>query len=212
VGLSTLFGIVLAYLVYPMKTLKKNLMITCLLLPTLIADTACGLIFKPMLSTTVGVYNYLLTSIGLPALNFLGEMSMARWVIVILNVWQWTPYMFIFILSGMEGLSASYFEVARMEGASSLQCLRLIVLPLIRPIVLVAVFFRTTNALRLFDKVYVLTGGGPGFATDTITSYIQRVGIQRMEFGYSSASGMIMLAFTAIVGAIALKFMYDANT
>lgn len=212
VGLSTVFGLILAYMIYPMKAWKKNLMLTCILLPALISDTACGLIFKPMLNTTIGVYNYILTTIGLPALNFLGEKVLAQWVIILLNVWQWTPYMFIFCLSGMEALDASLFEVAKLEGASSLQVLRMIILPLIKPVLLVAMFFRTTNALRLFDKIYVLTGGGPGFATDTITSYIQRMGIQRMEFGYSSAGGMIMLGITAVIGAVALKFMYDSNS
>jgi multiple sugar transport system permease protein len=211
VGLSTIFGIIVAYLVYSMKAVQKNIMLTCILLPSLIAETACGLMFKPMLNTTIGIFNYFFTSAGFTAFNFLGDKTLAQWMIILLNVWQWTPYMFIFALSGMEGLSSSYFEVARLEGASSLQTLWHVVLPLTRPIILAAMFFRITNALRLFDKVYVLTGGGPGFATDTITSYIQRVGIQRMEFGYGSASGIIMLLFTAIIGAVAMKLMYDTN-
>lgn len=135
----------------------------------------------------------------------------AQWVIILLNVWQWTPYMFVFMLSGIEGLDGSYFEVARMEGASKMQTLGHIIIPLIKPIILVALFFRITNSLRAFDKIYVLTGGGPGFATDTITSYIQRVGILRMEFGYSSAGGVIMFFISAVIGVIALKFMYDSN-
>jgi multiple sugar transport system permease protein len=212
VGFSTLIGIIVAYIVYPMRLFYKNLMLACILLPALIAETACGLIFKPMLSTTIGIFNYLLSFVGIDPLNFLGDKILAQWIIIALNVWQWTPYMFIFVLSGMESLDTSYFEVAKLEGASAVQVLRHIVLPLTKPIILVAMFFRVTNALRLFDKVYVLTGGGPGFATDTITSYIQRVGIQRMEFGYGSASGIIMLLFTAIIGAVTLKFMYDANT
>jgi multiple sugar transport system permease protein len=211
VGLSTLFGILIAYIVYPMKVLFKNFMLACVLLPALIAETACGLIFKPMLNTTIGIFNYLLGIIGIGAINFLGDKNLAQWTIICLNVWQWTPYMFIFVLSGIEGLNISYFEAAKMEGASALQVLWHIVLPLTKPIILVAMFFRITNALRLFDKVYVITGGGPGFATDTITSYIQRIGIQRMEFGYSSASGIIMLIFTAIIGAVAMKFMYYSN-
>jgi multiple sugar transport system permease protein len=212
VGISTLFGILIAYIIYPMKVLFKNLMLACVLLPALIAETACGLMFKPMLNTTIGIFNYLLGIIGIEAINYLGDKNLAQWAIIWLNVWQWTPYMFIFVLSGIEGLNVSYFEVAKLEGASDLQVLWHVVLPLTKPIILVALFFRITNALRLFDKVYVITGGGPGFATDTITSYIQRIGIQRMEFGYSSASGIIMLIFTAIIGAIAMKFMYDSNT
>jgi multiple sugar transport system permease protein len=211
VGLSSILGIIFAYLVYPLKTMTKNIVLACVLLPSLIAETACGLMFKPMLNTTIGVFNYLISLAGIAPLNFLGDKILAQWVIILLNVWQWMPFMFIFTLSGMESLNASFFEVAKLEGASALQILWRIVLPLTKPIILVAMFFRITNALRLFDKVYVLTGGGPGFSTDTITSYIQRVSIQRMDWGYSSASGIIMMFFTAIIGAVAMKFMYDVN-
>lgn len=209
--ISMIIALFLAYIVYPMTRGRKNLMVTCVLLPTLIAETACALIFKPMLDTSIGVFNFILTSVHLPAVNFLGDKVAAQWVIILLNIWQWTPYMFVFMLSGMESLSTSYFEVARMEGASALQRLWHVILPLTKPIVLVAAFFRITNSLRLFDKIYVLTGGGPGSATDTITSYIQRVGILRMEFGYSSAGGVIMLLITMIIGAVTLKYMYEVN-
>ena len=211
VGLSTVLGILLAYTIYPLKRGYKNLMVACILLPTLISETACALIFRPMLDFSTGIINYLITSIGLPGINFLGDATIAQWVIMLLNIWQWTPYMFIFMLSGIESLDTAYFEVARIDGASKLEILWHVILPMITPVLLVAVFFRVTNSLRAFDKIYMLTGGGPGFATDTITSYIQRVGILRMEFGYSSAGGVIMLLFTALIGAIALKFMYENN-
>ncbi|HEY5583119.1 MAG TPA: sugar ABC transporter permease [Ruminiclostridium sp.] len=211
VSLSTLIGLFLACIVYPMISVRKNLMVTCILLPTLIAETACALIFKPMLDTSIGIFNYMLTFIHLPAINFLGDKVSAQWVIIALNVWQWAPYMFVFLLSGIESLSISYFEVLRLEGATFFQRLWYVILPLIKPIALVAIFFRITNSLRLFDKIYILTGGGPGSATDTITSYIQRVGILRMEFGYSSAGGVIMLLITAVIGAITLKYMYNVN-
>ena len=117
--------------------------------------------------------------------------------------------MFVFILSGMETLQTSYFEVAKIEGANHLQIIIKIILPLILPIITVALFFRLVSALRIFDMVYILTGGGNG--TETISAYIRRLGISRMEFGFSSAGGVIMLFITAFFGLIALKFMYDSN-
>ena len=211
VGASTVIGLALAWLVYSMRPMVKNVLVPLVLVPNIVAETACALMLKPMLDSSIGVLNYMLALIHIAPVSFLGDRTNAQWVIMALNVWQWVPYMFIFFLSGIDSLNISYFEVARLEGASSLRLLRSIILPLIMPIVLVAVFFRVTYSLRLFDKIYVLTGGGPGNATDTITSYIQRVGILRMDFGYSSAGGVIMLLITAVIGALTLKYLYGAT-
>ncbi|HEY9594405.1 MAG TPA: sugar ABC transporter permease [Spirochaetia bacterium] len=211
VGASTIVGLALAWLVYSMQPIAKNILVPLVLVPNIVAETACALMLKPMLDSSIGIFNYLLSLVHVAPVSYLGDKVNAQWVIMVLNVWQWVPYMFIFFLSGIESLNISYFEVARLEGASSFRLLRSIILPLIMPIVLVAVFFRVTYSLRLFDKIYVLTGGGPGNATDTITSYIQRVGILRMDFGYSSAGGVIMLLITAVIGALTLKRMYGTN-
>jgi ABC-type sugar transport system permease subunit len=76
---------------------------------------------------------------------------------------------------------------------------------------MVAVFFKITDGIKMFDLIFILTAGGPGGATETIATYIQKIGIQRMEFGYSSASGIIMLGIAAIIGAVSMKFMYTSN-
>ena len=98
--------------------------------------------------------------------------------------------MFLFVLAGMESIDTSLYEVAKLEGASSRVVMTRIVAPLIRPVLLVAVYFRITDSLRVFDKVFVLTGGGPGSATETISTYIQRTGFANMEYGLASAEGL----------------------
>jgi multiple sugar transport system permease protein len=211
VSLSTVIGILLGYIIYHLKASAKNHMIAFVLLPTLISESACSLIFKPMLNASIGVFNYVLNLAGIESINFLGDRTVAKCVLIIISIWRSAPYMFIFVLSGIESLDTAYFEVARIDGASGLQVLRKIVLPLLRPIIAVAAFFQLTGYLRFFDLVYVLTGGGPGAATETLAIYIQKIGIKRMEFGYSSASGIIMLIITAIFGAAALKVMYDST-
>jgi multiple sugar transport system permease protein len=205
-------GVLLGYIIYHTRAGMKNFMISLVLIPTLISETACSLMFQPMLNATIGVFNYVLNVMGLESINFLGDKDVAKWVLIIISIWRSAPYMFIFVLSGIEGLDTTYFEVARIDGASGLQILWKIVLPLIRPIIAVAGFFQLTGYLRFFDLVYVLTGGGPGGATETLATYIMKMGIKRMEFGYSSASGVIMLVITAIFGAVAMKIMYDSNT
>jgi multiple sugar transport system permease protein len=212
VGLSTIIGIILGYIIYHIKASVKNFMITFVLLPTLISEGACSLMFKPMLNASIGVFNYILNIAGIESINFLGDRTAAKWVLIIISIWRSAPYMFIFVLSGIESLDTAYFEVARIDGASALQIVWKIVLPLIRPIIAVAAFFQLTGYLKFFDLVYVLTGGGPGGATETLAIYIQKIGIKRMEVGYSSASGIIMLIITMIFGAVAMKAMYDSNT
>lgn len=211
VGLQVVLAIILAMLVFPMKKSTQNIIVTLLLFPSMIADVAVAMVWKPMLDASTGLINYYIKLLGYDPVNFLGDPTIAMWTVIIMAVWQWTPYMFIFVLSGMQALSSSYYEVAELEGANVFQKLRYVILPLIKPVLLVAIFFRITSSIRVFDKVYVLTGGGPGSATETISTYIQRVGFTKMEFGLASAGGVIMLALAAILGFMFLKSMYKVD-
>lgn len=211
VGLQVILAIILAMLVFPMKRRVQNLIITLLLFPAMIADVAVAMVWKPLLDASTGLINYYIGRMGFSPINFLGDATIAMWTVIIMAVWQWTPYMFIFVLSGMQALSTSYYEVAELEGANVFQKLRYVILPLIKPVLMVAIFFRITSSIRVFDKVYVLTGGGPGSATETISTYIQRVGFTKMEFGLASAGGVIMLALAAILGFMFLKSMYKVD-
>ncbi len=211
VFLEFFFGTVIAALVYPIGRKLKNLIITLVLIPTMIADVAVGLVWETLLNVSTGVINYFIKLLGFNSISFLSNKSLAMITIILIAVWQWTPFLFIFVLAGMESLKTTYFEVAKLEGASLLQTWIHIILPLIKPVILVALFFRITSAIRVFDKVYVLTGGGPGSATETISTYIRRVGFVDVNFGIASAGGVVMLLIAFIIGIISLRYMYKVT-
>ncbi len=204
-------GVFLAGLVYPLGRKAKNIIITLVLIPTMIADVAVGLVWQSLLNATTGAINYFIELLGFSGIYFLADRRLAMLTIILIAVWQWTPYLFLFILAGMESLKSTYFEVAKLEGASVFQTWIHVILPLIRPVVLVAVFFRATSAIRVFDKVYVLTGGGPGSATETISTYIRRMGFVNLNFGLASAGGVVMLFIAFLIGIISLRYMYKVN-
>lgn len=211
VAVQTLLGFWLAGAVYRMGRLQKTLVTTLLLFPTMVADIAGALVWRPLFDVSTGVLNYFIKSFGLPPVNFLGDPILARITVMAVAVWQWTPYMFLFVLAGMESIDTSLYEVAKLEGASSRVVMTRIVAPLIRPVLLVAVYFRITDSLRVFDKVFVLTGGGPGSATETISTYIQRTGFANMEYGLASAGRVVMLGIAFLFGLISLKLVSAYN-
>lgn len=210
-GLQFLLGLLLALMVYPMSKRSKNAIVTLLLVPAMIADVAVGLLWSSLLNISTGVINYLVRLFGFDSIAFLGESKLAMLTIIIIAVWQWFPYMFLFTLAGLESLSVHYIEVAKLEGCNAFQSLYYVTLPLISPVLFVALFFRITSSIRVFDKIFVLTGGGPGSATETISTYIQRLGFVNLKFGFASAGGFIMLLIAMLIGLISLKFMYGSN-
>lgn len=208
VSAQTVLGFGLALLVHPLPARVKAIATTALLVPTMIADVAVGLIWKSLLNYSTGLINYLLNVVGSPSVNWLGNAHLVMPVIIVISIWQWTPYMFLFVLAGLESVPISYFDVLRLEGASTAQSLRYVIFPLLWPIVAVALYFRVTNSIRLFDKVFILTGGGPGDASATISTYIQREGFSNLQYGYASAGGVVMLIIAAIIGFLFLRMMY----
>lgn len=208
VSAQTVLGFGLALLVHPLPARIKAIATTALLVPTMIADVAVGLIWKSLLNYSTGLINYFLNVIGSPSIDWLGNAHLVMPVIIAISVWQWTPYMFLFVLAGLESVPLSYFDVLRLEGANTAQSLRYVLLPLLWPIIAVALYFRVTNSIRLFDKVFIMTGGGPGDASATISTYIQREGFSNLQYGFASAGGVIMLIIAALIGFLFLRMMY----
>ena len=129
----------------------------------------------------------------------------AAWVPIVLgDVWKSTPFVALLLLAGLQGIDASLHEAARMDGASRWQRFIGITLPLLRPAIVVAVVFRTLDAFRVFDLVYVLSGGGPGTATEVVSLYAFTALLQDLRFGYGSALSVIIFGLTF---ALALAYV-----
>ena len=135
----------------------------------------------------------------------------AAWIpIVLADVWKTTPFVAVVLLAGLQGIDPVLYEAARVDGAGSLRQFVTITLPLLRPSLLVAGTFRTLDALRLFDLPYVLTGGGPGTATEPLSLYAFIALMQRLRFGYGSALAVVVFALTLLVALVCARALMRA--
>lgn len=168
------------------------------ILPMMLSTLVCSAIWRNWLNYS-GFLNTLLAVLGLPAVPWLSDRQLALWSLILVDVWQWTPMAFLVILAGLQSIPRELTEAARTDGAREWQCLRYITLPLIAPHIMLALLLRSIDTFKLFDKVYALTGGGPGNATQTLSTYIYDTGFRFFNVGPASAAAVLMLATCAIL-------------
>ncbi|WP_158734585.1 carbohydrate ABC transporter permease [Alteribacillus sp. YIM 98480] len=178
-----------------------------LIIPMMLSPLVVAVVYLLMMNTDMGILNYMLQSIGLPKINFLGEPTTAFLSLIFVDVWQWMPMCFLIILAGLQALPRDPFEAAEIDGASKFQVVRFVTLPMLKPIIVVALVIRTMDALRTFDQVFVLTQGGPGRATETISFLMYRASMKNSDFGFASAGLFIVLIITIIISTMLIRFM-----
>jgi len=201
VSLELVFGFALAVIVSSF-TAWKGIVRTVLILPILMPAIAIGSMWRLMYSYDFGVFNQFLTSVGLGPINWLGSTSLALWSIVIVDVWHWTPFVFLVLLAAVEGLPKDIMEASRMDGASNRVIVFQIILPLLKSVLAVAALFKVIMAFKMFDQVFLLTSGGPGTSTEMVILYLYKVLFQKNQLGYGA-----MLSLTIIAATIALLFV-----
>jgi len=201
-GASTILGFVLAYLtVGEGRTLR--IARTILILPMVIAPVAVGTIWRMMLSARVGPINEVLRSIGLPAPDWLGDPTLAMVSIVVIDVWEWTPFVFVIFAAALSSLPSEVLKAAEVDGATSWQILKMVILPMLAPVGLLVVMFRLLDALLTLDIVFTTTFGGPGFATHTLSFWIYQQGLRYFNISYSAAiSWATLIGCMVMVGAL----------
>jgi multiple sugar transport system permease protein len=138
---------------------------------------------------------------------FLGDPVLAFGSVVAASVWQWIPFTFLTVLAALEMLPPEPYEAARVDGAGAWQSFRYLTLPFLVPVLLVLAFFRFAAAVKIFDKVYVMTGGRPGTATEMVANYIHRQSLVHFRLGEAGASGVLLLVAVLAVGALFLHFI-----
>jgi ABC-type sugar transport system permease subunit len=182
----------------------RGLVRAAILVPWAIPTVVAALIWRFMFDGDSGIVNAALASLGVdPPVWFVDRL--AAWVPVVLgDVWKETPFVALLLLAGLQGIDASLYEAARIDGASAWRQFRHVTLPLLKPALLVALIFRTRDAFRVFDLVYVMTGGGPGTATEPIALYTFTSLLQNLRFGYGSALSVLvfLVAFLLALGYI----------
>lgn len=167
-----------------------------LITPMLLTPVAVGLTYRFMFDTDLGVINWALGSIGIEKVNWLGSQTSALFAIIIVDSWQSIPFVMLLVLAALTAISPSFYEAARVDGASVSQIFRRITLPLITPTLLVITMIKIMDFLKLFDTLFILTRGGPGNATTTLGLWTYKTGFVFLEFSRAAALGVIITIIT----------------
>ncbi len=206
VFLELIFGLFLALIMNrPFK--GRSLVRTFSLIPWAIPTSVAALMWSYLYNGSSGIISNIFTNIGLitsPA-AMLNSSTNALWAIVLADVWKTTPYMALLLLGGLQVIPNSLYESSSLDGATKFQQFRFITLPLLKPSIFVALLFRTLDAFRVFDLIYVLTGGGPGGSTESLSVYAYKVMFSQTRFGYGSAMVLIMALIVGLIAFIYIK-------
>jgi len=182
------------------------------LLPMLFMPSAVSFIWK-LAFNDGGVVSDILMRIGLVdrPLDFLGNVWLARLSLIVTDVWQWTPFLFIIFVAGLQAQDAEIEEAARLDGATWPKVFWNVSLPILMPIIAVALVLRGIDIVTMFTSVFIITGGTPGGATETLSYFIYRTGFKRFDFGYASAASVVVLAMTVVIAQTFVKRFFRSG-
>jgi multiple sugar transport system permease protein len=206
VGLETLLGFTIAYLI-SRRVRGRGALTTIFLVPMMLSPVVVGLFWKFMLDVQFGVVNSFLGSLGIHGEQWLTNQRLALLSLVVVDTWQWTPFIMLIALAGLTAVPKYLYEAAEIDRASEWFKFRSITLPLVWPLVLIAILFRAIEAFRLFDLVYILTGGGPGTSTETLSFQIYKVAFFGFDTGRASAYGILMVIVVTILAQFYLRYL-----
>jgi len=189
----------------------KSVYYLILLAPLMINPVVVGLVWRMILHTELGIMNYLLKLMSINRVNWLGDSDIAFWTIVFVDIWHQVSFMTILLLAGLAALPREPYEAARMDGASALRCFIYITLPLMRPVIIVALLLRLIFAVKTFDIIYIMTKGGPGIATDLVSYFIYRSAFFSLDIGRASALSVGLLVIVLLLTFYLYKYMRSPN-
>lgn len=195
VGLEVLLGLAVALALLGQRR-GQRVAVSLLLLGWAMPAVVTAKMFEWLLHPAAGLVNVLL---GGRAINWLGDPDLALLAVVLADVWRSMPFVALLVYARLLGIPSELYEAASVDGAGRLAAFRRITLPMLRSVLLVAVLFRTLDALRAFDIMFVLTGGGPAGTTETVTVYAYRSLFQMLQLGFGSALGVIVFAAVMVV-------------
>jgi multiple sugar transport system permease protein len=202
--LPLLFG-TLAAIVFDAKFPMRGLLRGLFILPMMATPVAIALVWTMMFHPQLGVLNYLLSLVGLPAQLWVFHPATVIPSLVLVETWQWTPLVMLIVLGGLAAIPAEPYEGAMIDGARTWQVLRYITLPLITPFLFIAAMIRMIDAVKSFDIIFAITQGGPGSASETINLYLYSVAFVYYDVGYGST---IAVVFFALIVALAALLLY----
>ena len=197
--LEFIFSLSIALLLNEIIRLKGFLR-GLVLLPWVVPPVTVGLIWKTILDTDSGLLNKILVSLGLEKQPLLSSPDQALWVLIVVVIWRYSPFMIISLLAGLQSIDKGLYEVSAIEGANSLQKLYYITLPLLRPVMLVVLAQGTIWRIGHFDLVSMMTGGGPAGSTELLATLAYSKTITELNGGGGAAVALVTLAITLLIG------------
>jgi multiple sugar transport system permease protein len=198
--LETVIGFGLAYLINR-KFRGHGLWTTVILLPMMLSPAVVGNFWKFLFEPQIGLFNYaisFLTGVDSSSFQMLGEVRLAPWAIIIVDVWMWTPYVMLICLAGLRSIPGYIYEAAEVDRASAFRQFWSITLPMAVPFIMLAVLFRGIENFKMFDLINLLTSGGPGSTTEVASITLKRDAFESWRTGYSSAFAIIL--FVTVFG------------
>lgn len=173
------------------------------LIPWAIPTVVSARMWEWIYNTDFGILNYLIGS----KINWLGNPFWAIHAAIFMDVWKTTPFVAILLMAGLQVIPQELYHAARVDGAGSGAIFRRITLPLLMPVILVVLIFRTLDAFRVFDAVYVLTGGGPANTTETLSIYAYKILFQTLQFGYGSTLSVVVFLCTGAISIFYIRLL-----
>ena len=205
VPIMLILALILAQLLNSPDIKGKGIYRTMIFLPCATSLVSYSMIFKSLFAND-GLVNRVLSTVGIPTVDWFQNAWAARCVIVIALIWRWTGYNMVFYLAGLQNIDYSIYEAARIDGASPFQQFVHLTIPLLKPTILLTAIMSTSGTLQLFDESVNLTAGGPGKATMTLTHYIYNISfVETPKFNYAAALSVFILVVVAVLSAIQMK-------
>ena len=202
VSLELILGLAIAMLLN-MSFRFKGVARALVLIPWAIPTVVSARMWEWIYNTDFGILNYLIGA----KINWLGSPFWAINAAVFMDAWKTTPFVVILLMAGLQVIPLELYQAARIDGANAWQIFRRVTLPLLKPVILVVLIFRTLDAFRVFDAIYVLTGGGPANTTETLSIYAYKVLFQTLQFGYGSTLSVVVFLCTGAISIFYIRLL-----
>jgi multiple sugar transport system permease protein len=173
------------------------------LLPMMLTPIAVGYMWRMMFNPTRGPIDHILPLLGLPAVAWLTEPKIVLYSVILTDIWHWTPLMILILFAGLQSIPPALLEAARVDGASGWQLFREVIFPLLAPASIAAILLRTVEALKIIDKIYILTGGGPGINSETMTLFGYSLGLRAFDLAYGAT-----IAFSLFITVLVISVVF----
>lgn len=190
----------------------QRIITSLILVPMMVAPLVVGLMYSFFFNTQFGFYTWVVNTLRLPLpVSLFSQSGSALITVALTDVWEWTPYLALMFLAGLQSIDTESYEAAKIDGANAWKTFSRITVPLMMPVIVVGIILRSMEAFKEFDKPYILTGGGPGSATEVIDMYTYRQAFVSFNFSFASAICVVLFVILLVCGILYGKFVLERD-